>query len=157
VLIRCPQLRCTSAHLPTPLLQIDIEQCSSREAAQIDAFGLWLRKGQSVKALRAELKPLLPLQMTVRNAAVTAARKLQVPDPAETPSGRYSDSPQAVLQQLQKDAMTVQAGADSVHRQLLILQLQARHWRGAAAAEDTAERDKEQLAVRAVHRLHDEV
>jgi hypothetical protein len=112
--------------------------------------------------MRHELKKLLPLQMTVLHTDVIAARALQLRDPAgETPSGRYSDSPEDVLQALLRDAAVAQAGADAVHRQLLLLQLKARHWRGApvgaAAAEATADRDTEQLVVRAVLRLHSEV
>jgi hypothetical protein len=156
---------CTTALLPTPHSQLDIKQCSSRTAARVDAFGLWLCRGQSVKAMRHGLKKLLPLQMTVLHSDVIAARALQLRDPAgETPRDRYSDSPEDVLQALLRDAAVAQAGADAVHRQLLLLQLKARHWRGAlvgataeAAAEAAAERDREQLAVRAVLRLHSEV
>eukprot|EP00953_Heterococcus_sp_UTEX-ZZ885_P033435 17383-Heterococcus_DN1.PRE.1 len=157
-----PHALCTTALLPSPHSQLDIKQCSSRTAARVDAFGLWLSRGQSVKAMRHGLKKLLPLQMTVLHSDVIAARALQLRDPAgETPRDRYSDSPEVVLQALLRDAAVAQSGADAVHRQLLLLQLKARHWRGAlvgataeATAEAAAERDKEQLAVRAVLRLH---
>jgi hypothetical protein len=115
--------------------------------------------------MRHGLKKLLPLQMTVLHTDVIAARALQLRDLAgETPRDRYRDSPEDVLQALLRDAAVAQSGADAVHRQLLLLQLRARHWRVApvdadakATAEAAAERDKEQLAVRAVLRLHSEV